>query len=176
MKALEGFRQGKYRVLVATDIAARGIDVEEITHVIQMDLPEVPEQYVHRIGRTARAGAGGIAWAFCSDDDRPLLRDIERTIRMKIDVAEHPWGDAMREMASESGGGQGSRWNPGKDLSFVPLRPELVAEVRYNHMDGRRLRHPAQFLRWRPDRDPTSCGFDQLEVPAPVAVTDILGG
>jgi ATP-dependent RNA helicase RhlE len=90
-RALDGFKQGSVRVLVATDIAARGIDVEEISHVIQMDLPEVPEQYVHRIGRTARAGESGVAWAFCSEDDRPLLRDIERTIRMKIDVAEHPF-------------------------------------------------------------------------------------
>ncbi len=103
-RALEGFKKGTVRVLVATDIAARGIDVEEITHVIQMDLPEVPEQYVHRIGRTARAGAGGIAWAFCSDDDRPLLRDVERTIRMKIDVAEHPFKGTAPQSAGRSDG------------------------------------------------------------------------
>jgi ATP-dependent RNA helicase RhlE len=94
-RALEGFKTGKLRALVATDLAARGIDVDGVSHVIQIDLPEVPEQYVHRIGRTARAGREGIAWAFCSSDDRPLLRDIERTIRLKIDSATHPFtGDA----------------------------------------------------------------------------------
>jgi ATP-dependent RNA helicase RhlE len=88
-RALQAFKTGAIRVLVATDIAARGIDIDGITHVIQIDLPEVPEQYVHRIGRTARAGASGVAWAFCSSDERGLLRDIERNIRMKIDVVEH---------------------------------------------------------------------------------------
>jgi ATP-dependent RNA helicase RhlE len=90
-RALDGFKAGKLRALVATDLAARGIDVDDVSHVIQIDLPEVPEQYVHRIGRTARAGREGIAWAFCSSDDRPLLRDIERTIRLKIDAASHPF-------------------------------------------------------------------------------------
>ncbi|MCC7072875.1 MAG: DEAD/DEAH box helicase [Deltaproteobacteria bacterium] len=94
-RALEGFRRGSVRVLVATDIAARGIDVDDVTHVIQLDLPEVPDQYVHRIGRTARAGAEGIAWAMCAPDERPLLKDIERTIRMRIDVvSEHPFVNA----------------------------------------------------------------------------------
>ena len=91
-RALEGFKCGSLRVLVATDIAARGIDVEQVSHVIQLDLPEVPEQYVHRIGRTARAGTSGVAWAFCASDERPLLKDIERTIRLSIDVVrEHPY-------------------------------------------------------------------------------------
>jgi ATP-dependent RNA helicase RhlE len=91
-KALAGFKAGSIRVLVATDIAARGIDIDDITHVIQVDLPNVPEQYVHRIGRTARAGASGIAWAFCSNEERVLLRDIERDIRKKIDVVTaHPF-------------------------------------------------------------------------------------
>ncbi|WP_371802878.1 DEAD/DEAH box helicase [Candidatus Lokiarchaeum ossiferum] len=83
-KALKNFRDGTTRILVATDVAARGIDVENISHVIQFDLPDVSETYVHRIGRTARAGAGGIAIAFCASDERPLLRDIEKLIRMKI--------------------------------------------------------------------------------------------
>jgi ATP-dependent DNA ligase len=114
----------------------------------------------------------GVAASFPMARRRQLVAELEPLI---IDVTEHPWGDAMRQMSSVTGVSQGSRWNPGKDLSFVPLRPELVAEVRYNHMDGRRLRHPAQFLRWRHDRDPASCDFGQLEVPVPVAVTDILG-
>jgi ATP-dependent RNA helicase RhlE len=101
-RALEGLKQGTVRVLVATDIAARGLDVEDVTHVIQMDLPEVAEQYVHRIGRTARAGANGVAWAMCGADERPLLRDIERTIRMRIEVADHPFaGDFGSERETE---------------------------------------------------------------------------
>ncbi|MFQ3623070.1 MAG: DEAD/DEAH box helicase, partial [Acetobacteraceae bacterium] len=79
-RALDSFRDGSVPVLVATDIAARGIDVEQVTHVVNLDLPNVPEQYVHRIGRTARAGASGVAISFCSAEDRPLLRDIERLI------------------------------------------------------------------------------------------------
>ena len=77
-RALDGFKQGKVRVLVATDIAARGIDVEGVSHVINFDLPNVPETYVHRIGRTARAGASGIAMSFCDVDERDYLQDIER--------------------------------------------------------------------------------------------------
>jgi ATP-dependent RNA helicase RhlE len=87
--ALRQFRDGAVPVLVATDIAARGIDVEGVTHVINMDLPNVPEQYVHRIGRTARAGAGGVAISFCTAEERPLLRDIERLIRRAL-PAEGP--------------------------------------------------------------------------------------
>ena len=68
-----------------------------------------------------------------------------------------------------------SRWNSGKDLSFIPLRPERVVEVRYDHMEGTRFRHTAQFGRWRPDRDPKSCGFAQLEEPVSYNLTDILG-
>ncbi len=104
-RALEGLKRGQVRVLVATDIAARGIDVDDITHVIQMDLPEVPEQYVHRIGRTARAGASGVAWALCGADERSLLRDIERQIRMKIDVVgDHPYvGQMSREPLDDRG-------------------------------------------------------------------------
>jgi len=80
-QALEGFKSGRYRVLVATDIAARGIDVAEIGHVVNFDLPHVPEDYVHRVGRTARASATGHASAFCSPEEMALLKDIERLIR-----------------------------------------------------------------------------------------------
>jgi ATP-dependent RNA helicase RhlE len=91
-RALAGFKAGKVLVLVATDIAARGIDIDSVSHVVNYDLPHVPESYVHRIGRTARAGAEGIAIAFCSADERPLLRDIERTIRQQVPVIVHPLG------------------------------------------------------------------------------------
>ena len=69
----------------------------------------------------------------------------------------------------------GSRWNPKKDLSFVPLRPERVVEVRYDYLEGARFRHPPQFVRWRPDRDPVSCGYAQLDQPKPFDVADVLG-
>jgi ATP-dependent RNA helicase RhlE len=85
-RALAAFKKGAVRVLVATDIAARGIDIEEISHVIQFELPNVPETYVHRIGRTARAGASGIALAFCDKEEREYLRDIEKLIGQRIEV------------------------------------------------------------------------------------------
>jgi ATP-dependent RNA helicase RhlE len=87
-RVLADFRSGAIRTLVATDIAARGIDVDGISHVVNYDLPEVPESYVHRIGRTARAGAEGVAISFCSPDERPLLRAIEKLIRISIPVSE----------------------------------------------------------------------------------------
>jgi ATP-dependent RNA helicase RhlE len=91
-RALANFKSGRTRVLIATDVAARGIDIDDITHVIQFDLPNVPETYVHRIGRTGRAGATGIAFAFCDPEERPLLRDIEKMIRKPVPVVrEHPF-------------------------------------------------------------------------------------
>jgi ATP-dependent RNA helicase RhlE len=86
-RAMDGFRSGQIPVLVATDIAARGIDVDGITHVINYDLPNEPESYVHRIGRTARAGASGLAVSFCDREEIAFLRDIERLISMRIEVA-----------------------------------------------------------------------------------------
>jgi ATP-dependent RNA helicase RhlE len=91
-RALENFRTGRTRVLVATDIAARGIDIDGITHVINFELPNVPESYVHRIGRTARAGADGIALSFCDAEERAYLRDIEKLTRRPLTVVErHPF-------------------------------------------------------------------------------------
>jgi ATP-dependent RNA helicase RhlE len=86
-RALDDFRSGKAPVLIATDIAARGIDVPEISHVINFDLPNIPESYVHRIGRTARAGRDGIAISFCDDEEREYLRDIEKLTKQRIPVA-----------------------------------------------------------------------------------------
>ena len=87
-RALEGFRAGQVRVLVATDIAARGIDVDGITHVVNYELPNVPDTYVHRIGRTARAGAAGAAISLCDGEERAYLKDIERTIGRKVPVLD----------------------------------------------------------------------------------------
>ena len=90
--ALEGFKAGKTKVLVATDIAARGIDISELSHVFNYDLPEVPETYVHRIGRTARAGADGTAVSFCAPEEKEYLAGIEKLNRRQIPVISgHPW-------------------------------------------------------------------------------------
>ncbi len=85
-RALEGFRAGRVRVLVATDVAARGIDIDDVSHVVNYELPNLPESYVHRIGRTARAGAAGIALAFCDTSERGYLRDIERLTKRSLTV------------------------------------------------------------------------------------------
>jgi ATP-dependent RNA helicase RhlE len=90
--ALNKFKDKKTRVLVATDIAARGIDVEDLSHVINFDLPNIPETYVHRIGRTGRAGSGGVALSFCDEDEKPYLKDIQKLISKSIPVIEdHPY-------------------------------------------------------------------------------------
>ncbi|WP_363347654.1 DEAD/DEAH box helicase [Methylocystis echinoides] len=88
IRALDGFRKGRTRVLVATDIAARGIDVDGVTHVVNFELPETPEAYVHRIGRTARAGASGRAISLCDNGERPLLRQIEKLTRQSLPVTD----------------------------------------------------------------------------------------
>jgi ATP-dependent RNA helicase RhlE len=90
--ALNNFKERKTRILIATDIAARGIDIEELSHVINFDLPEVPETYVHRIGRTGRAGLGGKAISFCAYEEKPLFRSIQKLISKTIpEVADHPY-------------------------------------------------------------------------------------
>ena len=102
--ALESFRAGRTRVLVATDIAARGIDVDGITHVVNFELPNEPESYVHRIGRTARAGARGIALSFCDRDERSYLRDIERLTKQPLQVvADHPFRAAGGVATADDG-------------------------------------------------------------------------
>jgi ATP-dependent RNA helicase RhlE len=108
-RALENFRKGKTRVLVATDIAARGIDVDGITHVINYDLPNIPDSYVHRIGRTARAGCDGVAISFCDTEERKYLKDIERLIRLKVPVTDdHPWHAHCAPAPSGKSNGNGS--------------------------------------------------------------------
>jgi ATP-dependent RNA helicase RhlE len=106
-RALENFKTGATRVLVATDIAARGLDVESISHVINYDLPNEPETYVHRIGRTGRAGASGIAMSFCDTEERAYLRDIERLIQMRVPVMQdnpYPAGLPIPQPTNLSGG------------------------------------------------------------------------
>ena len=95
-RALANFKAGRIRVLVATDIAARGIDIDDVTHVVNFDVPEVPETYVHRIGRTARAGASGMALTFVEVDERADWRNILKLTRQDIPVVEgHPYESAV---------------------------------------------------------------------------------
>ncbi len=102
-KALGDFKDGKLRILIATDIAARGIDVEELSLVVNYDLPNVSETYVHRIGRTGRASASGIALSFCDKEERPYLRDIEKLIRQEVPrMPEHQFLDDGTEEETES--------------------------------------------------------------------------
>jgi ATP-dependent RNA helicase RhlE len=89
-RALETFRSGRARVLVATDIAARGIDIDEVTHIVNFEMPEVPETYVHRIGRTARAGSGGVAISFCAASERESLQLIERLVKRRLAALNGP--------------------------------------------------------------------------------------
>jgi len=102
--ALGAFRAGRIRGLVATDIAARGIDIDLVTHVVNYELPNVPESYVHRIGRTARAGEEGIAISLCGADERPFLRDIERLTRQSIPSVDRRDGTAEAEVPGGNGG------------------------------------------------------------------------
>jgi ATP-dependent RNA helicase RhlE len=99
LRALDGFRRGHTRVLVATDIAARGIDVDGVTHVVNYELPETPEAYVHRIGRTARAGASGRAISLCDNGERSLLRQIERLTRQTLAFTDRRSADGRRDEA-----------------------------------------------------------------------------
>jgi ATP-dependent RNA helicase RhlE len=109
-RALNGFKSGDVRVLVATDIAARGIDVEALSHVINFELPEVPETYVHRIGRTGRAGASGIAFSFCDSEEKDYLKGILKLIKQDIPVVnDHPF--------------------PASDSGLVQIRPPKGKEV-----------------------------------------------
>ncbi|MBX0289381.1 DEAD/DEAH box helicase [Hymenobacter sp. HSC-4F20] len=104
-RALSNFKAGTTRVLVATDIAARGIDVDELTHVINYEIPNEPETYVHRIGRTGRAGADGMALSFCEDEERAYLQDIQKLIRRQIPVVQdHPYFSAEVAPVPLSGG------------------------------------------------------------------------
>jgi ATP-dependent DNA ligase len=112
----------------------------------------------------------GVIGAFPMARRRELFAELQPLV---VDFAEHPWSWAGEMGRAPEGG---SRWNPKKDLSFVPLRPERVVEVRYDYLEGARFRHPPQFVRWRQDRDPASCGYAQLEQPTPFDVADVLAG
>ncbi len=117
----------------------------------------------------------GVSASFTAARRAELIQELQPLV---CDIADHPWGE-WQEWAIANPDrvpGTQSRWSAGKDLSFTPLRPERVLEVGYDHMEGRRFRHTAQFKRWRPDRDPESCGYDQLEEPVSYDLSAILSG
>ena len=112
----------------------------------------------------------GVIGAFPMAERRRLFDELQSLVTTFDD---HPWDRAATETPRKN---ETSRWNAGKDLSFVPLRPERVVEVRYDHMEGQRFRHTAQFSRWRPDRDPASCTYEQLESPLGFDICDVVPG
>jgi ATP-dependent DNA ligase len=116
----------------------------------------------------------GVAASFTEVRRAELVAELEPLV---CDIGEHPWGEwAEWAIANpDRVPGTQSRWSAGKDLGFTPLRPELVLEVGYEHMEGRRFRHTAQFKAWRPDRDPESCTYEQLDEPVSYDLTKVLG-
>jgi ATP-dependent DNA ligase len=126
-----------------------------------------PSQWMDHVHGLAPVGVIG---AFSMARRRELFAELQS---LKSDIADHPWSWAGDMGHAPEGG---SRWNPKKDLSFVPLRPERVVEVRYDYLEGARFRHPPQFVRWRPDREPESCGYAQLEQPTAFDLADVLAG
>ncbi|MCH6588516.1 MAG: DEAD/DEAH box helicase [Proteobacteria bacterium] len=141
-RALERFRAGDARVLVATDIAARGIDVDGVTHVINFELPNEPESYVHRIGRTARAGAGGIAFSFCDPAERGYLRDIERLIRRRLTVI----GEEPAPLAPNAASDAAPNAAPARRGKAKPHRGEPRGENRQERArrrNGRNRKRPS---------------------------------
>jgi ATP-dependent DNA ligase len=116
----------------------------------------------------------GVIGAFPMAERRRLFSELQPLV---TGFDDHPWNWAAHEAGERTPRkNEFSRWNAGKDLSFVPLRPERVVEVRYDHMEGQRFRHTAQFNRWRPDRDPRSCTYEQLEQPLTFSLGDIVPG
>jgi ATP-dependent DNA ligase len=118
----------------------------------------------------------GVSASFTAKRRSELLQELQPLV--VEDVAEHPWGEWSDWAIANPDRvpGTQSRWSQGKDLSFTALRPERVLEVGYDHMEGHRFRHTAQFKRWRPDRDPESCGYEQLEEPVSYDLAEVLGG
>jgi ATP-dependent DNA ligase len=114
----------------------------------------------------------GVIGAFPMERRRQLFEEMQALV---TSFDDHPWAWAKQEEGTRTPrNSEGSRWAAGKDLSFTPLRPERVVEVRYDHMEGVRFRHPPQFVRWRPDREPRSCTYEQLEEPVKFDLADVL--
>lgn len=145
--ALQAFRQGKVKLLVATDIAARGIDVSGVSHVINFEIPNVPEQYVHRIGRTARAGAEGVAISFVADDERPYLKAIEKATRVKLEIAPLPENflEAVRNLPKPAA--------PRKGPSQTPQQQARRADGQRRYQEGQKAPRGAPDRAHRPESE-----------------------
>lgn len=117
----------------------------------------------------------GVSASFTAKRRAELYDELQPLV---VPIEDHPWGRWAEFLTANPDRvpGTQSRWSQGKDLSFTPLRPERVLEVKYDHMEGRRFRHTAHFKRWRPDRDPESCRYDQLEEPVSYDLSEVLGG
>jgi ATP-dependent DNA ligase len=123
---------------------------------------------------TGELASVGVIGAFPAARRKELFEELQPLVTT---FEGHPWDWAKQLEGSRTPrNAEGSRWSVGKDLSFIPLRPELVVEVRYEHMEGSRFRHTAQFNRWRPDKDPRSCTYEQLEEPVNFDLAEILAG
>ena len=121
-----------------------------------------------------RLASVGVTSSFPMARRRELFAELQELV---TDAADHPWTrDAQADGTRTPREAEGSRWNAGKDLSFTPLRPERVVEVKYDHMEGVRFRHTTQFVRWRPDRDASSCTYDQLDRPVRYDLAEVLAG
>jgi len=143
-RTMDGFRAGNLRVLVATDLASRGIDVDGISHVYNYELPEVPETYVHRIGRTARAGAAGCAIALCDREEKPLLKAIEKLLRTSVPVADGPVFEKAAEEGRKAAAAEAAaaRANPGASARGPESYPRPRPGRR---LEGRRVGESAGF-------------------------------
>jgi ATP-dependent RNA helicase RhlE len=150
-RALMAFRSGHVRTLVATDIAARGIDVDGISHVVNFDLPNVPETYVHRIGRTARAGAAGTAISLCDADEASFLRDIEKLIRRSIPTMDHRSAPAQHKRPAEQGRAPVNQKRP---MAKRSRQPRSGARKQH-HRDVQTAPHPRH-----PQKQPQNTSVD----------------
>ena len=168
-QALADFKSGKVRTLVATDIAARGLDIEELSHVFNYNLPEVPETYVHRIGRTGRAGRGGEAVSFCDFGEKPLLKEIEKLIGRSVPLVEgHPWPMQIFEAPKRDKNGKiineedAEARAAAKELRKVreearkkaPLETAQAAETPKKHRRKKKAARPEEVITLRPASPP----------------------
>ena len=170
-RALNNFKERKTRVLVATDIAARGIDIDSLSHVVNYDIPNVPETYVHRIGRTGRAGASGIAISLCDAEERPYLRDITKLIARQIPVVEeHPFpatGENAEPIAPPvPGNGKQSRNRPFKNRQGQSLNGPHATPKPERQREGRKEQHPEQRQPDRRSAKPVPQGKDYAALTA----------
>jgi ATP-dependent RNA helicase RhlE len=154
-RVLAAFRTGRLRTLIATDIAARGIDVEGISHVVNYDLPNIPESYVHRIGRTARAGADGIAISFCDAEERAFLRDIEKLIRISIPATDRRSDKRAAPEPNGNGAAHPRQKQPHRQRNGNQSRDGRHPDARGDRKQAQRPNHQSKHPQQRRDQKPT---------------------